>query len=364
MSQTVLAAPGPKGFVERRCLLWSGDLGTVSEASDWSDTKHVLIKRVGVNEANAREVYSLLRTHCSLRHPHIVELLQVVPSHTRGEVSAVLERPDTSLWQFLIQQPNRALNETLARWFFQQVIVAVHFCHGNQHWLRNIRLENILLKDGEVLPIVKLWAFVYDLNIARSHDAVLDYLAPECVDEGFGYDVSKADIWSCGVLLFTMLCGSYPFTNQNSNSNVEGTPKEVYRRNLEAFFFRGGSYPDHLSPSSVDLLRQLLTPRPQDRITVDRIFEHDWFTKNFPTEARDMNDRMLEQNEKMSRIYSSASGRDEKIKNVILHACCERNQQRINVSDNDIDQILEEEQAMENKGMSVGQSCNNRSRVV
>ncbi|GMH37730.1 hypothetical protein BSKO_05603 [Bryopsis sp. KO-2023] len=367
MSATVLVRPSalPQNYVERRRLQWSGDLGTVSEATDWLENRYVLIKRVGVNEANANEVESLLKKHCSLRHPHIVELLHVFPS--RGEISAVLESPNESLWQFVRQKANGVLDETLSRWFFQQVIIAVHFCHSSNHWLKNIRLENVLLKEGALLPIVKLWGFVYDGDSggkdARSHDAVLDYLAPECVEGDEGYDLFKADIWSCGVLLFTMLCGSYPFTT-HENSNQGSNQKDCYRKNLVAFFDRGErSYPSHLSASCVDLLQHLLAPNPRDRITVEKIFENEWFTKNFPTEAREMNERMLEENEKMLRMGSTVV-RDSKIRNAIMDACyrhgCE-------FSDIDIDRIFDEEQALErnnSSSMSVDHSRNNKSNVT
>ena len=111
-------------------------------------------------------------------------------------------------------------------------------------------------------------------------------MAPEVVDSKnrVEYDGQKSDVWSCGVVLYVMLVGMYPFAG-----GMRGVPQEqhndyVLRR------IRGIDYtvPDYVSMDARNLIEKCLTTS-SNRASISDIMQHAWFLKNFPNEARTMN---------------------------------------------------------------------------
>lgn len=344
MSQAVLAAARyQEGHqVKRR--------GDVSAACDAPHDKDFVLRQLEVTEDNWKLVEALLKKHASLRHPHLVELLEYRPSP--GEIRVLLEQPRTSLRQLLVEKEG-GLTEGLSRWVFQQVIVAVHFCHESDHYLNNIRLESVFLKDGDFLPIVKLVGVDYDTPSSRV-DEVLDYFAPEYVEGSGGCDIIKCDIWACGVLLYIMLCGSFPFTSPNALSRM--SHKSCYQDSLYSLIQDDKRmFPSSLSAACVDLLRQLLNPNPQKRITISGIFDHSWFKQGFPIEARAMNQQILEEN-MAARESRLVKERNSKLRGAVLEACYGRGVDVTDVGEIDRVMEMEQEQAMgkKKKGQRVG----------
>lgn len=115
----------------------------------------------------------------------------------------------------------RRLSEGQARWFFQQLILGLHYCHRMGIVSRNISLENSLVDDS-AWPLLKINAFTkstrLSLNDQRYHDDActnIAYLPPELLT-GKGIrkeDYKQVDVWTCGVFLYTMLFQKYPFYN-------------------------------------------------------------------------------------------------------------------------------------------------------
>ena len=89
------------------------------------------------------------------------------------------------------------------------------------------------------------------------------YIAPEILKER-GYEGTMADVWSSGVLLYTMLYGNFPF----NADTVEELEKIVL----------AGKYnlPDEISEDAKDLLSRILNPDPTLRITINEILVHPW----------------------------------------------------------------------------------------
>eukprot|EP00955_Chlamydomonas_euryale_P031466 330594-Chlamydomonas_euryale.AAC.11 len=114
-------------------------------------------------------------------------------------------------------------------------------------------------------------------------------VAPEVILSASHYDGKTADIWSCGVMLYIMLFGKYPFFAQARPGQDQGSAV------MTAIVNNKFKIPDDvpISPECRDLLVKLFSKDPTKRITMSQIQEHPWFTQYLPPDAVDMNKQRL-----------------------------------------------------------------------
>jgi 5'-AMP-activated protein kinase catalytic alpha subunit len=165
------------------------------------------------------------------------------------------------------------LKEEVARKYFQQLISAVGFCHARGVFHRDLKPENLLLNDNGELKVA-------DFGLSAVSDQIRQdglfhtfcgtpaYVAPEVLARR-GYDASKVDIWSCGVILFVLMAGYLPFHDQN----IMAMYKKIYKGEFRC--------PRWFSPELTRLLTRLLDINPETRITIPEIMENRWFKKGF-----------------------------------------------------------------------------------
>jgi serine/threonine protein kinase len=95
-----------------------------------------------------------------------------------------------------------------------------------------------------------------------------NYVAPEVINNK-GYDGAKADLWSCGVILFVLMAGYLPFEDSNLMS--------LYKKIFKADF----SCPSWFSTSAKKLIKKILDPNPSTRITIAELINNEWFKKGY-----------------------------------------------------------------------------------
>ena len=146
-----------------------------------------------------------------MRSQHIIRLYEVID--TGKYVIIVMEYVSGgSLHGYLKAHPNKRLPETEAKRVFKQVVEGIRYCHNRCITHRDIKLENLLLDEQNNLKIID---FGFSTCIPNDRKVKIfcgtpSYMAPEIVNKT-EYCGPPADIWALGVLLFTMLCGSFPY---------------------------------------------------------------------------------------------------------------------------------------------------------
>lgn len=129
---------------------------------------------------------------------------------------------------------------------------------------RDLKPENLLLsKNGEVKISDFGFSKMLSPDLAATYCGSPYYTAPEIL-RGTPYVVNAADIWSLGIVLYSMLTGCLPFNGKN----VADLLDRITRKKFQV--------PDYLLPSEVDLLHRLLEVDASKRITLDELLEHEW----------------------------------------------------------------------------------------
>ncbi|KAL1825282.1 hypothetical protein ACET3Z_012060 [Daucus carota] len=214
--------------------------------------------------------------HRSLIHPNIVRFKQVLltPTHLVIEMEYAA---GGELFDRIVMEGRFSENE--ARYFFQQLISGVSYCHFRNVCHRDLKLANTLL-DGSPVPILKICDFGFSKSSMlhsrpKSIAGTLRYIAPEILS-GSEYSGKMADVWSCGVTLYIMLVGAYPFEDQKEPRN--------YRKTVQRILGAQYKIPDvvYISQDCRHLLSRILVAPASRRITIEEIKNHPWFLKNLP----------------------------------------------------------------------------------
>ncbi|XP_020247588.1 serine/threonine-protein kinase SAPK7-like isoform X3 [Asparagus officinalis] len=176
-------------------------------------------------------------------------------------------------------------SEDEARYFFQQLICGVSYCHFMQICHRDLKLENTLL-DGSPAPRLKICDFGYSKSSVlhsrpKSTVGTPAYIAPEVLSRR-EYDGKLADVWSCGVTLYVMLVGAYPFEDQDDPKN--------FRKTIGRIMSVQYKIPDYvrISQDCRQLLSRIFVANPMRRISIREIRNHPWFLKNLPRELTEV----------------------------------------------------------------------------
>ncbi|KAJ6855986.1 CBL-interacting protein kinase [Populus alba x Populus x berolinensis] len=259
-------------------LLGQGTFAKVYFARNIKTNQSVAIKliekekvlRVGLVDQIKREI-SVMRL---VRHPNIIQLYEVLA--TKSKIYFVLEYAKGG--ELFNKVAKGRLKEDVARKYFQQLINAVDFCHSRGVYHRDIKPENLLLHEDENLKISDFGLSA--LAESKRQDGLLHttcgtpaYVAPEVIKRK-GYDGAKADIWSCGVVLFVLLAGYLPFHDTNL--------MEMYKKIDKAEF----KCPNWFPTDARKLLRKILDPNPNTRISIAEIKESSWFRKGLPRQSK------------------------------------------------------------------------------
>jgi serine/threonine protein kinase len=214
-------------------------------------------------------------------HEHIIQLYDVY--HDPDKCYLVMEyMAGGELLESVIAL--KKYSEKKAMLACAQILKALQFCHERKIAHRDIKLENILLthsvdKEGGVDNIHPSWIKVGDFGFAitpaESHSGLKtrlgspSYVAPEILmGKSYGYAV---DMWSVGVLVYTLLCGYPPFRSKD--------PEQVKRFIRRCRFEFHDEYWGNVSEEAKDFISSLLTLDPSKRLSASAARKHPWFNR-------------------------------------------------------------------------------------
>ena len=202
----------------------------------------------------------------SLKHPFLCDVFEILEDE--NYVFIIMELlQNGNLYNKL--KINGKLNEEEAKKIFFQMISALIYLHVNKKIIhRDLKVENILLDNNNSIRLIDFGLskeFLDENSFNQTRCGSLVYAAPEII-LGNKYN-SKVDIWSIGIVLFTICAGYLPFDDSNEQILLK---KIVYSNII---------YPSHFSSNLKDLIEKLLNKDPEKRISILNIKEHDWLNK-------------------------------------------------------------------------------------
>jgi 5'-AMP-activated protein kinase, catalytic alpha subunit len=202
------------------------------------------------------------------RHPNVCRLYEVITTST--DIFLIMEHVDGGeLYDYIVKQGR--LREDAARYIFQQIVCALEYCHHFRVVHRDLKPENILLGANLQVKLIDfgLSNLMQDGDFLATSCGSPNYAAPEVIS-GKLYHGPEVDVWSCGVIMYALLCGCLPFDEETIPLLFSKIKKGKY------------IIPPHVTAGARALLDQVLAVDPLVRLTVPQIRDNQWFNINIP----------------------------------------------------------------------------------
>ena len=214
-----------------------------------------------------------------LDHPNVVRLFQGYENV--DHLHMVLELCSGGhLLRVLNNQPRRRVCETQAALFASQILRAINHCHGKGICHRDLKLENVMLERASSDAQVKIIDFGYATTFTPENPRMKAFVgtAYSTSPEVFRRDYSeKCDMWSIGVITYTMICGCRPFTGVAAAGDERGKYNSMVSKILASDY----SWPARSNPSEIasDFVDRLLNPDENRRMSAREALDHPYIQK-------------------------------------------------------------------------------------
>ncbi|XP_042181303.1 MAP/microtubule affinity-regulating kinase 3-like isoform X12 [Oncorhynchus tshawytscha] len=214
-----------------------------------------IIDKTQLNPNSLQKLFREVRIMKILNHPNIVKLFEVI--ETERTLYLVMEYASGGeVFDYLVAHGR--MKEKEARAKFRQIVSAVQYCHQKHIVHRDLKAENLLL-DADMNIKIADFGFSNEFTMGNKLDTFCGsppYAAPELF-QGKKYDGPEVDVWSLGVILYTLVSGSLPFDGQNLKELRERVLRGKYR------------IPFYMSTDCENLLKRFLVLNPAKRGTLE-----------------------------------------------------------------------------------------------
>ena len=213
----------------------------------------ILNKNKILNKSDAERVEREINILKNVNHINLIKIFKIIEDSENYYM--IMEYCEIGeLFNYIVKK--RRLDENESAYYYFQIINGLEYIHLKNIVHRDLKPENLLIYNQNILKIID-----FGLSNFNKNDEFLStpcgspyYASPEIII-GQKYDGNLIDIWATGITLFAMLCGGLPF---------EGQTNEILFKNIVICKV---DYPNYLSDISVDLLKKILVPNPNNRIT-------------------------------------------------------------------------------------------------
>ncbi|XP_068443891.1 serine/threonine-protein kinase MARK2 isoform X3 [Clinocottus analis] len=221
-----------------------------------------IIDKTQLNSSSLQKLFREVRIMKMLNHPNIVKLFEVI--ETEKTLYLVMEYASGGeVFDYLVAHGR--MKEKEARAKFRQIVSAVQYCHQKCIVHRDLKAENLLL-DADMNIKIADFGFSNEFTMGNKLDTFCGsppYAAPELF-QGKKYDGPEVDVWSLGVILYTLVSGSLPFDGQNLKELRERVLRGKYR------------IPFYMSTDCENLLKKFLILNPSKRGSLEQIMRDRW----------------------------------------------------------------------------------------
>ena len=200
-------------------------------------------------------------------HPNVILVAEIFESE-ESYYSVMEFCEGGELFNYIVKKSR--LSEEESSFFFYQLINGLEYIHSLGIVHRDLKPENLLLTSDHILKIIDFGLSNYfksgQTELLSTPCGSPCYASPEMV-AGKKYDGCKIDIWSCGIILYAMLCGYLPFEDPDN--------EVLFKKILECKL----DFPNYVGKTSIDLIEKILVTDPEKRITIPEIKKHEFYIK-------------------------------------------------------------------------------------